>query len=261
LNYIDEGAGLPPIVFVHGFLCRHQDWRYQVSHFKAAHRVVACNLRGHGDTPRGDAPLTMETLGGDVAALLEALDLTGAVLVGHSMGCRVVMEARRQAAGRVAGLLLVDGSRGGVDPTTATVNFDSAVAEHGYAAVARGLFEGMFFDNLPSWKDETVAHAAAQPESIGKPLFRALIGWDAAQLEAALSEIDVPVLAIQSSTMGTDRVRRPLAPGEQSPYQALILERVAGAESETLSGPGHFCMTEAPDAINARIKEFIETRI
>ena len=61
--------------------------------------------------------------------------------------------------------------------------------------------------------------------------------------------------------MGTDRVRRPLAPGEQSPYQALILERVAGAESETLSGPGHFCMTEAPDAINARIKEFIETRI
>ena len=52
-----------------------------------------------------------------------------------------------------------------------------------------------------------------------------------------------------------------LAPGEQSPYQALILERVAGAESETLSGPGHFCMTEAPDAINARIKEFIETRI
>jgi hypothetical protein len=54
------------------------------------------------------------------------------------------------------------GSRGGVDPTTATDNFDSAVAEHGYAAVARGLCEGMFFDNPPSWKDETVAHAAAQ---------------------------------------------------------------------------------------------------
>ena len=81
MNYIDEGAGLPPIVFVHGFLCRHQDWRYQVSHFKAAHRVVACNLRGHGD-----APLTMETLGGDVAALLEALDLTGTVLVGIRWG-------------------------------------------------------------------------------------------------------------------------------------------------------------------------------
>ncbi len=52
-----------------------------------------------------------DTLGRDVADLIEAEDLTGAILIGHSMGCRVAMEARDLARGRVAALVLVDGSR------------------------------------------------------------------------------------------------------------------------------------------------------
>ena len=94
LNRIREGSGMPPIVFVHGFLCRHQDWRHQVSHFAKDHTVVACDLRGHGETPRGESPMTVETLGGDVAEMLQEEGLTGAILIGHSMGCRIVMEAR-----------------------------------------------------------------------------------------------------------------------------------------------------------------------
>ncbi len=260
LHHIREGVATPPIVFVHGFLCRHQDWRHQVSHFSTGHTVVACDLRGHGETPRGTAPMTVETLGGDVAALLETEDLQGAVLVGHSMGCRIVMEARRQAADRVAGLVLVDGSRVGVDRVAGQEAFDATIAANGYKNVVRGLFESMFFDDPPDWKDETLGKVLAIPEETGRPLFRALVAWDADVLQPAMAEITVPVLAIQSTTMDLERKRRPLENGESGPFQDLILENIAGADSVTVSGPGHFCMTEAPAAINAHIEQFIAAR-
>lgn len=260
LNHIRDGAGSPPIVFVHGFLCRLQDWRYQMPQFSGSHTVVACDLRGHGGTPAGEAPMTPETLGGDVAALLEDEDLNDAVLVGHSMGCRIVMEARRQAPDRVSGLVLVDGSRVGVDRAKGQKAFDATIETNGYQAVVRGLFDSMFFSDPPDWKDETLAKVLSVPESVGRPLFRALIAWDADELEKAMAEIEIPVLAIQSTTMDMDRKRRALEDGEVGPFQELILNHIPGSESETISGPGHFCMTEAPAAINARIEQFIAAR-
>lgn len=260
LNRIRRGSDSPPIVFVHGFLCRHQDWRHQVDHFARAFTVVACDLRGHGESPRGEAPMSIETLGGDVAAMLAEEELSGAILVGHSMGCRVVMEARRQAPDRVAGLVLVDGSRVGIDRAAGQEAFDAVISEKGYASVVRGLFEDMFFGDPPGWKDDVLEKVLAVPETTGRPLFRALVAWDADELEPELANIRVPVLAIQSTTMGIDRKRRPLEAGETGPFQSLILDRVPGAESETIAGPGHFCMTEAPDAINGRIERFVAER-
>lgn len=261
LNRIRAGDGAPPIVFVHGFLCRHQDWRHQVAHFRENYTVVACDLRGHGDSLRGKAPMTIETVGGDVARMLGEEDLRGAILVGHSMGCRVVMEAWRQAQDRVAGLVLVDGSRVGVDKAAGQAGWDAAIAEKGYEAVVRGLFEDMFFDDPPDWKNEAIGKVLSIPESSGAPLFSALVGWDADTLEATMAALDIPVLALQSTTMDINRVRRPLTEGEVGPFQDLILKSVAGAESETVAGPGHFCMTEAPAAINARIARFIAERL
>ena len=203
------------MVFVHGFLCRHQDWCHQMTHFGARHTVVACDLRGHGETPGGDALMTIEALGGDVAALIEGLDLRGAILVGHSMGCRVVMETCHQAAGRVAGLVLVDGSRVAVDCTSTLESFDAIVDQYGYAAVVRGQFEGMFFDDPPVWKDATLARVLAIPETTGRPLFRSLVAWDADKLQTAMTETKVPVLAVQSTTTDLNGTRRTLADDER----------------------------------------------
>ena len=260
LNRLRAGDGAPPIVFVHGFLCRLQDWRHQLTHFAEGHTVVACDLRGHGESPRGEAPMTIETVGGDVARMLGEEDLTGAILIGHSMGCRVVMEAWRQAKHRVAGLVLVDGSQVGIDKAAGQASWDLAIAEKGYKAVVLSLFEDMFFGAPPSWKDEAIGKVLSIPEATGAPLFGALIGWDAELLTPTMTTLDIPVLVLQSTTMRLDRVRRVLAEGEEGPFQELILKSVAGAESQTISGPGHFSMTAAPDATNARIARFIAER-
>ncbi|MGH8632299.1 MAG: alpha/beta fold hydrolase, partial [Burkholderiales bacterium] len=86
IHHILAGKGSPPFVLVHGFACAHQDWRLQTEHLSRRHRVVACDLRGHGATPGAADECSIETYGADVAALLGEKDLRGAVLVGHSMG-------------------------------------------------------------------------------------------------------------------------------------------------------------------------------
>ena len=107
-------------MFVHGFLCSHEDWRFQLTGLLKTHEVVACDLRGHGETPGRPQECSIEHFGGDVAALVNNLELPNPILVGHSMGCRVVLEANRLAPERIAGIVLVDGSRAGSgDPDAA----------------------------------------------------------------------------------------------------------------------------------------------
>ena len=120
LSYERAGDGNPPLVFVHGIACAHDDWRAQLNSFRTGRCMVACDLRGHGASTGDPAQCDIETYGADVCALLRALDLPPAVLIGHSAGCRVVLQAYAAAPPRVASLVLVDGSRlGAGDPQMA----------------------------------------------------------------------------------------------------------------------------------------------
>jgi pimeloyl-ACP methyl ester carboxylesterase len=99
IHHVIIGQGRPPIVFVHGFACAHSDWDAQVAHFSPHHRTVAVDLRGHGASPGTADECSIERYGADVAEVIRALTLPPAVLVGHSMGCRVVIETALQAPG------------------------------------------------------------------------------------------------------------------------------------------------------------------
>jgi pimeloyl-ACP methyl ester carboxylesterase len=143
IHHIVAGSGVPALVFVHGLCCGHTDWRAQVAHFRARHRTVAVDLPGHGETPAAEAA-TIESCGAEVAALLRARDVPPAVLVGHSLGCRVVLDAAQRAPERVAGVVLVDGSRFG---PAMTPIFEAAFAAGGYQPLIRALFQQMFTPN------------------------------------------------------------------------------------------------------------------
>src|SRR5947209_4756305 len=133
MHYELSGDGSSSLVFVHGFACDHMDWTAQVKGLSERHRVVTCDLRGHGGTPGKPQDCSIETYGADVAELLEALQLAPAVLVGHSMGCRVVLEAARQRPGTVAGLVLIDGSFTGTgDPGAAELAMHEKIATKGF---------------------------------------------------------------------------------------------------------------------------------
>jgi pimeloyl-ACP methyl ester carboxylesterase len=259
MHFIRSGRGAPALVFVHGFACSHQDWQAQLKFFSDTNEVVACDLRGHGATPGRPHECSIEHYGGDVAALLNNLNLSRTLLVGHSMGCRVVLEAARLDPERVAGIVLVDGSRQGIgDPDAAERNARAALEAKGYAAFMRPFFEAMFLETSAQ-SQTVVARALRLPEDIGSALFPRMARWDAGSMEAAVRAVRVPVLAVQSTYVNTERKRVPIQPGDTTPFLDLLRQHVKDLRIEILRGVGHFSQLEAPERLNRLVGGLLET--
>lgn len=103
-----QGQGEPALVFVHGWAGYRQEWAPQVAHFSGKHRVVAIDLGGHGESGDAREVWSMQAFGQDVIAVLDHLGISDAILIGHSMGAPVIIEAARQDPERVAALIPVD---------------------------------------------------------------------------------------------------------------------------------------------------------
>ena len=108
LAYEDRGAGKPAFVFVHGWTCNRSFFAPQAEHFARRHRVVAVDLRGHGesDKPRGEYPIA--AYADDIASVIEQLGLGKAVAVGHSMGGLAVLQLAAAYPDCVAAIVMVD---------------------------------------------------------------------------------------------------------------------------------------------------------
>ena len=253
------GSGLPEIVLVHGFACDHTDWAAQLAELGRAHAVLACDLRGHGKTPGELADASIERLGADVARLLAQRELEEAILVGHSMGTRVVLEAYRSAPERVAGLVLVDGSQlGSGDPVQVEAATRATIDAAGFPAFVEAVFKQMFLG--PS-DDATriIARAKRLPAAFGTALFARMLRWDAASLEAALDAVRVPLMIIQSTTMSPEHKRVPIAAGQTTPWLDLVRRHVPSARIETITGVGHFSQIEAPGRLSGLLMDFADS--
>ena len=106
--YKDWGSG-QPIVFHHGWPLSSDDWDAQMLFFlNRGYRVIAHDRRGHGRSSQVSVGHDMDHYAADVAELTAALDLRGAVHIGHSTGGgEVVRYVVRHGQGRVAKAVLV----------------------------------------------------------------------------------------------------------------------------------------------------------
>lgn len=248
----------PPLVFVHGFACDRTDWRAQADSLAARTTAVEWELPGHGSTPGTPADCTIKVYGAGLAEALTQRGLPPAILVGHSMGCRVVLEANRVAPDAVAGLVLVDGSRiAQGDPVAAKRAMADQLEGDGYRRFVREFFASMFFPSSdPALARAICDRAAGLPAAVGRALMTDLAGWDAGKVESALDAVAVPVLAIQSTTMDTALRRVPLTPGRSSPWVDLIRAHVSDVTVAILPGPGHFPQIELADEVTELIAGF-----
>ncbi|MEZ0239898.1 MAG: alpha/beta fold hydrolase, partial [Chloroflexota bacterium] len=103
-----DGAGTPALVFVHGWSCDRSHWDHQVRSFAGRHQVVAIDLGGHGTSGSARAIWSIAAFRSDVVAVVEHLELDDVVLIGHSMGGDVVVDAALVLGDRVRGLVWVD---------------------------------------------------------------------------------------------------------------------------------------------------------
>jgi pimeloyl-ACP methyl ester carboxylesterase len=256
IHHVRTGQGQPPIVFVHGFGCSYTDWNAQVAHFSPSHQTIAVDLRGHGASPGSAAECSIERYGADVAETLRALALPKAILVGHSMGCRVVTEAALQVPNHTAAVVLVDGSQ--FVPAMEAALKARFAAPDGYATMIRGLFADMF----TSGSDPAVVAAAAEraaclPQAVGEKMMTDMQRYDVGRLSASLASLRVPVLAVQSTYTNEKRERRTMRQGQSTPYLDMLRATVPAVRVEIIPNIGHFPQLDSAARTNALIEQFM----
>ncbi len=256
IHHVVTGSGQPPIVFVHGFACAHTDWDAQVTHFSPRHQTVAVDLRGHGSSPGTPDECSIERYGADVAEIMRALDLPPAVLIGHSMGCRVVIEAALRERDQTAAVLLVDGSQ--FSPSMEPTLKDTFATPDGYSGLIRRWFQEMFTQKSdPAAVARAIERAGNFPRPIGQKMLLDLVRYDSVWLPTSLASLRVPVMAIQSTYSTEKRERRSMTKGQTTPYLDSLRARVPAVRIEVVPDTGHFAQIDEAAQVNALMDDFI----
>lgn len=89
LSYLEAGAGRP-LVMVPGWSQTAEQFRHQIEGLSSKYRVIALDMRGHGESDKPGHGYRIQRLAKDVRDVLEALDLRDVAILGHSMGCSVL---------------------------------------------------------------------------------------------------------------------------------------------------------------------------
>ncbi|MBM4130091.1 alpha/beta hydrolase [bacterium] len=245
IHFTDQGQGSPALVFVHGWSCDASYWDAQVAPFAARHRVVAIDLAGHGASGQERKAYTMEAFGADVAAVLAKLDLKDAVLVGHSMGGAVIVEAALAAPDRVAGLVGVDNFQN-IELKLAPESIDVFVSTFEADFVPRvTAWVGHFF---PAGADSALsagktADMASAPPAVGLSAMRELLHWYGNLTTARLKQLKTPLMCINAD----------MQPTQTEPIKALV----PGYQLRVMAGRGHFVMREDPEGFNKLLAETV----
>lgn len=108
LFYQVKGKG-NPIVLIHGWSADHTSFSPQVEELSKKYKVVAYDLRGHGNSERPEHGLTLNRFAQDLEELMESLDLKDVTLVGHSMGSSIIFDyVRTYGVSRLKSITIFD---------------------------------------------------------------------------------------------------------------------------------------------------------
>ncbi|MEZ5650891.1 MAG: alpha/beta hydrolase [Burkholderiaceae bacterium] len=256
IHYEISGESGPWLVFVHGMTCAGSDWHHQVDALADRHRCLCVDLRGHGRSADLDGPYDIDTMAGDVAGLMHGLAIGDAVLIGHSLGTRVITALTMQVPERVAGLVFVDGSmQGRGDPLLAREQALAVLGEPDQQArYCRTMFEDMFTAASDAAEKRAIVERAAQmPSERFREIFCNMATWDAGRLESALMQIRQPVCVLQSTRVSPERKRFSLQADERTPYLDMLARRLADVQIRAIADTGHFTQLDAPRLVSEAI--------
>jgi non-heme chloroperoxidase len=234
-------AGSPPVVLAHAWGLTAEMWRAQVpALLDAGFRCVAYDRRGHGRSDQPGHGYDLDSLAGDLAAVIGHLGLDGAVLAGHSLGAaEVVHYLARYGTGRAVGAVLsapaapaplrgVD-NPAGMDEQAFEATRAAMRADFGTfltPSAARDYFAGGQ-EASPALADWTSRQLMDTPLPVMLETYRTSA---CADLRGELAGLRLPVLVLH----GTADRSVPLALGGE-PAAALV----PGARLVVFEGAGH----------------------
>lgn len=231
----------PPMLLVHGMVGHTGFWRPMMARRRPTRaRVAALDLRGHGDSaPARDADYSVEGCADDVAAAMDALGFGRAVVVGHSYGAFVALEAAARDPARVPVLVLADPAGdfttlprevhdGQLAPMLAAMERDES-----WRAPIAEAFEQALAGGTDASREIIRGRLAATPRDRLLGMSRSMYAFPAsARIDAYVARAERPPHAI-------------LAPANAWPFSLHALRPAIG--TTVIADVGHWLQMDAPE--------------
>ena len=267
LSYISAGEG-KPIVMLHGWSQSAEQFKYQIPAFAEHYRVIAVDLRGHGESEKVSFGYRISRLSKDIQELIGALQLEKPHLLGHSMGCAIIWSYLDLfGADEIDRLVLVDQSplgtlrshwnaqeisESGALFTAEQLNGAVYALENSEAEeFTRNLLASMVTPAMPKEQFEWIVECNLRlPRSSGAALLYNHLHTDWRDL---IVRIRNPTLIISG--------RKSIIPWRS---QVWINQSIPDSELEIFEedeGGGHFMFIENPDKFNRRVLQFLSRSV
>lgn len=238
IEYHVYGAGDPAILLIHCWSCDSSYWNAQIAPLKASYTTVTLDLAGHGASGRNRKDWTMGQFGEDVAAVARQLQNPRIILVGHSMGGPVALEAARRIGDRVIGIVAIDTLQTvGLPPVSEReVQMRLKPFRENFIGHTRDFVSHNFFTKGadPAFIRKVADDMSLAPPEVAIPSMEALMRMNYTPL---LADIHVPVVAIDASTSGVVD-------------EARTRKALPSFHAVSIPDTGHFLMLEAPQRFN-----------
>ncbi|MBS1695509.1 MAG: alpha/beta hydrolase [Actinobacteria bacterium] len=264
--YRDWGTTGTTVILSHGWPLNSDAWEAAAMFLAGnGHRAIAHDRRGHGRSSQTWHGNEMDTYADDLATLIDALDLTGVILVGHSTGGgEIVRYVGRHGTARVAKLVLV----AAVPPLMLRTEDNDAGLPIGTfdgiraaeladrSQLYRDLADGPFFGNNRNTPDNDVSQGVRdafwlQSMACGhRAAYECIAAFSATDFRADLRSIDVPTLVIHGSD---DQIVPFDVGGKRS------VELIAGAELKVYADRPHGLPDTDRERLHADLLDFIDS--
>lgn len=252
IAYETFGKGYP-LVLIMGYSGTMDFWdRVLLKKLASTYRMIIFDNRGMGKTTASEKEFTVELFADDTAALLDALGIERAHVLGWSMGTSIAQELAFRYPDKVNKLILYAADCGGQEAIKPDPEVQSQLTDTSGTAEERGkrliklLFPEKWFKGNPDiHKYFPMPQESSLPGNIDRQT-KAMEEWQGSY--SRLPELKNPTLVIT----GTDDT---LTPAQNS---LIIAERVPGAWLVRLDGCGHGAMYQCPEKIGTIVITFLE---
>jgi pimeloyl-ACP methyl ester carboxylesterase len=237
-----------PLIFLHGLMGSGESWRFQVDHFKDKRRVIAFDLRGHGQSDKPLGKYSMKQFSEDLFSFVQELGIEKAVIAGHSMGGIIALRFALDHKEMVEKLILIDtGARTPLGKKL-LVYVSKIILRISYKTFVKIYLSGYTFPKgySKSKIGEAQERVLKTPKHVVDSCFSAVKEFD---VTSDLGSIQVPTLIIH----GSEDKQQPLS---QAKY---VKEHISNAEIVIIEGAGHATLIETPEKIWEAIGKFIAT--
>lgn len=252
VSYNDEGPELAPIIiFVYGFPLNKSMWDKQVKALKDNYRVIACDIRGHGNTEVGTLDFSIDLFVKDLISFMDALKIEKTILCGLSMGGYIALNAIENYAERFSALILSDTNCTADAPEAKEKRMKTIenIEEKGIEKLADDLLPNLFASESFKTNPKEIAEVKEMIVTTTIPSLNKSLHALANRKETCskLAKIKMPVLILVGEV---DKITPPEA-------ASAMHEKIKDSTLHLISNAGHLSNMENPIEYNNQLMKFI----